>query len=45
MEQKIAALESQLNTAVSNLTGRVTQAEIAISDLEAKVQQIIQQLG
>lgn len=37
LEQKVAALENQINTAVSNLTGRVTQAEVAISDLKARV--------
>ena len=45
LEQKVADLQSQLNTAVNNLTGRVTQTEFAISDLKAKVQQIIQSLG
>lgn len=45
LEQRVAAVESHLNTAVSNLTGRVTQVEFAISDLKAKVQQIISQLG
>lgn len=45
LEQKVTTLESQINTVASNLTGRVTQTEIAISDLKAKVQQIIQQLG
>lgn len=45
LETRIAALESNQNTAVSNLTGRVTQAEVAISDLRAKVQQIIAALG
>jgi hypothetical protein len=33
LEQKVASLESQLNTAISNLTGRVTQAEVTISGL------------
>ena len=45
LEAKIAALESNQNTAVSNLTGRITQAEVVISDLRAKVQQIIAVLG
>lgn len=45
LEQRIAALESNQNTAISNLTGRITQAEFAISDLRSKVQQIIAALG
>jgi hypothetical protein len=45
LEQKVAALQTQLNTSVSNLTGRMTQAEVAINDLKAKVQQIIDQIG
>jgi hypothetical protein len=36
--QQVRDLQNQLNTAVSNLTGRVTQTEVAISDLRAKVQ-------
>lgn len=45
LEQKLTALQTQLNTSVSNLTGRMTQAEVAISDLKAKVQKIIDQMG
>jgi hypothetical protein len=44
LEQKIAELQSrltnlqnQVNTAVNNLTGRVTVAEVNISDLKARV--------
>ena len=37
LEQTVSALQSQLNTATSNLTGRVTQAEVAISDLKARI--------
>src|SRR5262245_52687800 len=44
LAQQISALQSQLNnvqnqlnTAVSNLTGRISLAEIAISDLKARV--------
>jgi hypothetical protein len=33
LEQEVAALKSQLNTASSNLTARVTQAEVTISGL------------
>jgi hypothetical protein len=44
LEQRIIALESQIKTADSNLNGRVSQAEIAISDLRAKVNQIIAEL-
>ena len=40
LEQQVAALQNQLNTAVSNLTGRVTQAEVAISDLKFRVTQL-----
>lgn len=40
LEQKIVALQSQVNTAVSNLTGRITQAEVSISDLKARVTQL-----
>jgi hypothetical protein len=45
LEQKVTALQTQFNTSVNNLTGRMTQAEVAISDLKAKVQQIIDQMG
>lgn len=37
MQAQFNSLQSQVNTAVSNLTGRVTLAEVAISDLRARV--------
>lgn len=37
LHNQLNSLQNQLNTAISNLTGRVTQAEIAISDLKARV--------
>jgi hypothetical protein len=37
LQGQVSSLQSQVNTAVSNLTGRVTQAEVAISDLKARV--------
>jgi hypothetical protein len=45
LEKTAAALQRQLDTAVSNLTGRVTQTDAAISDLKYKVQQIMDRLG
>jgi hypothetical protein len=40
LEQKVTALQSQVDTAVSNLTGRITLAEVAISDLKSRVQKL-----
>ena len=40
LQQQVTALQNQLNTAVSNLQGRVTLAEVAISDLKARVERL-----
>jgi|SRR6185437_8493426 hypothetical protein len=37
LQSQVSAMQGQLNTAVSNLTGRMTLAEVAISDLKARV--------
>jgi hypothetical protein len=40
LQNQLNSMQSQLNTAVSNLTGRITLAEVAISDLKARVTQL-----
>lgn len=37
LQNQLNSMQNQLNTAISNLTGRVTLAEVAISDLKARV--------
>jgi hypothetical protein len=37
LQSQLNTMQNQLNTAINNLTGRVTLAEVAISDLKARV--------